>query len=713
MRYLFGFLRIFVFLLLPFIACGDWLEGPDSPCEGVNCNDGNPCTDDSCTHDCSSPTCVHDPVANGTGCSLRGASGACVNGVCDLCAGVVCEDDGNECIDDVCRAYTGTCGVRADNGTPCKYKGLFAGVCVSGFCAKNLCEDGVCNDGNECTDDTCDSTAGTCNYIPLEDYTRCDFDGLAGLCLDGLCEEDLCEGVVCDDDNACTDGSCDYVDGTCDFIAVENGTTCNFDGARSVCISGVCQPQCESPEDCDDRNECTQDLCADSMCEFAPVTDGTACDDDGNECTADMCANGRCEATPVEDGTACRDGASACRAGSCVSLCTEQGIRDAIAEGGGPHFFACDGPTTVVTEGEIVIDNDVILDGVGNLTVDAGGTHRVFSVAANITTELRGMAITGGASETNGGGIQNAGVLTVTNSTVSGNTANGAGGGIYSRYDFSVLTVTNSTVSGNDARGGSSGGGIYNAGTGAVTNSTVSDNFANQGGGIFQIGNMTLTNITVSDNFANEGGGIYFGGSLEDSVRTLKNSIVSNNAASDYGGGILNHGLLTLANSTVSHNTARGGGGMDNTGALTLANSTISGNTAAVDWGSAILNRRDGTVAESMATLIDGECFATQGDFTLVSNGYNIESPGDTCGFDQSTDQVNVSAEDLNLGPLQDNGGDTETHSLGAGSVAIDQIPQAACVDANGVWLVTDQRGEPRPETGGSMCDIGAFEVQP
>ena len=43
--------------------------------------------------------------------------------------------------------------------------------------------------------------------------------------------------------------------------------------------------------------------------------------------------------------------------------CTEQGIRDAIAEGGGPHFFACDGPTSVVTSAEIVIDNDVILDG--------------------------------------------------------------------------------------------------------------------------------------------------------------------------------------------------------------------------------------------------------------------------------------------------------------------------------------------------------------
>ena len=45
--------------------------------------------------------------------------------------------------------------------------------------------------------------------------------------------------------------------------------------------------------------------------------------------------------------------------------------------------------------------------------------------------------------------------------------------------------------------------------------------------------------------------------------------------------------------------------------------------------------------------------------------------------------------------------------------VAIDHIPEAACVDPDGEPLTTDQHGEPRPETGGMMCDIGAFEVQP
>ena len=95
----------------------------------------------------------------------------------------------------------------------------------------------------------------------------------------------------------------------------------------------------------------------------------------------------------------------------------------------------------------------------------------------------------------------------------------------------------------------------------------------------------------------------------------------------------------------------------------------------------------------------DGDCDARS---SITSNGSNIESPGNTCGFDQATDEVDVAEGQLNLGPLQDNGGPTMTHALLPGSVAIDVIPADMCeVDE-------DQRGEPRD----SMCDVGAFEEQ-
>ena len=53
------------------------------------------------------------------------------------------------------------------------------------------------------------------------------------------------------------------------------------------------------------------------------------------------------------------------------------------------------------------------------------------------------------------------------------------------------------------------------------------------------------------------------------------------------------------------------------------------------------------------------------------------------------------------------------THALMPGSIATDQIPEAACVDADGEPLTEGQRGEARPEASGSMCDVGSFEVHP
>ncbi|MGB5696912.1 MAG: choice-of-anchor Q domain-containing protein, partial [Polyangiales bacterium] len=115
-----------------------------------------------------------------------------------------------------------------------------------------------------------------------------------------------------------------------------------------------------------------------------------------------------------------------------------------------------------------------------------------------------------------------------------------------------------------------------------------------------------------------------------------------------------------------------------------------------------------GGSVRAIGSLIDGDCSI---DSTAeASDGHNIESPGDTCGFDHGTDLVNITEGQLDLGPLRDNGGPTMTHALLPGSVAIDVIPEVDCVDADGAPLTTDQRGESRP--GGTMCDVGAFEVQ-
>ncbi|MGO8747426.1 MAG: beta strand repeat-containing protein [Thermoguttaceae bacterium] len=195
------------------------------------------------------------------------------------------------------------------------------------------------------------------------------------------------------------------------------------------------------------------------------------------------------------------------------------------------------------------------------------------------TLTLSNSTVSGNAASGSGGGIDNAGAMTVEYCTISGNQASGgSGGGI---DNSGAMTVENSTISGNDADSGS-GGGIDNSGTMTVENSTISGNNAASGGGIDNESGATLTlsNDTASGNSAlgaaGDGGGIDNSGSM-----TIENATVVGNSAGSHGGGIWNaSGLLVLTGSTIDDNSAPFDGGIGNVGTLTLAGSTIAGNTA-------------------------------------------------------------------------------------------------------------------------------------
>jgi len=296
-----------------------------------------------------------------------------------------------------------------------------------------------------------------------------------------------------------------------------------------------------------------------------------------------------------------------CQAGQCalsgtVLPCTDQGIRNAVAAGGGPYTFDCDVPTTVVLEYDIIMEKDVELDGEWQLTVDVGGSQDViqFGIEEGASVELRGMTVRHGGINA----IDNRGTLRLEDCLVTQAGARGVD-------SVGVLTLIRSTVADNQEEG------VLSEGPTLIINSTVSGNRR----------------------------GIEFGPlRVEGPVVVTSTTVARNSEAA----------IVTPLASQV-----------------TLSNSLVEG-----------------------ACVIEGE---------LVSSGDNIESPGDTCGFVNHS----VAAEDLALGPLQENGGPTMTHALGAGSVAIDQIPGDSCeVDE-------DQRGEPRPEPGGLACDVGSFERQP
>ena len=94
-------------------------NGPAPVADAVlDCNDGDPCTDDSCA---PASGCVHAsntaPCNDGSACTI---ADACVGGKCAAGAPKVC-DDGNACTDDACAASTGCThsSVNCDDGDPC------------------------------------------------------------------------------------------------------------------------------------------------------------------------------------------------------------------------------------------------------------------------------------------------------------------------------------------------------------------------------------------------------------------------------------------------------------------------------------------------------------------------------------------------------------------------------------------------------------------
>ncbi|HEX5848665.1 MAG TPA: choice-of-anchor Q domain-containing protein [Rubrobacter sp.] len=290
---------------------------------------------------------------------------------------------------------------------------------------------------------------------------------------------------------------------------------------------------------------------------------------------------------------------------------------------------------------------------------------------------------------------------------------------IFTVGEGSVVSISGITISGGSSTSefpDNRGGGIFNAGGNLkINDSTISSNSAAFGGGIYNTGGpVTLTDSTLSNNQSSySGGGIFNGGA---GTVTIANSTLSDNSASSYGGGITTRGgTVTVTNSTLSGNSTEGlGGGVYNLGGLAVMEySTITNNRARSGSGSGLASFGDSaTHTEMLSTIISAnqgtDVDITEGSGDSVdSRGYNLIGDGNATGaFNQTGDKSGV--DDPRLGPLADNGGPTQTHTLLSGGPAIDAIPKGT--NGCGTTFAEDQRGVSRPQ--GSGCDIGAFELK-
>ncbi|NJO14945.1 MAG: CSLREA domain-containing protein [Thioploca sp.] len=296
--------------------------------------------------------------------------------------------------------------------------------------------------------------------------------------------------------------------------------------------------------------------------------------------------------------------------GKAISYCYENGIAGGIHNLGTltltnsqvsqtyEGYYEC---TIDIDNGDILALNKVILGNNSDIIRIMVVGNEQFSIYNEGTLTVNGSTV----SENDDRGIGNLhGTVTITNSKILKN----KGTGIENIYG-STLILTNSTVKNN-------GGGIINDGTLTITDSTVSENSAgdpaggiNNDGGTLTIINSTVSENIVKSNYNPGSGGIYNnGGTLTLINSTVSRNVVEDNSDEPRSGGIYNDGgTLTLTNSTISENVSvqDEGGGILNRGILNLQNTLIANNTNGDcdDWG---------TIDTNLNNFIgDGSCNPT------------------------------------------------------------------------------------------------------
>ena len=351
--------------------------------------------------------CVLKPLDNGSDCDDGNkctAADKCLNGQC-LGDGVSC-DDQNACTDDTCTAEAGC--AHANNSKTCNDANLcttndhcVAGACTGDADPKCQCDtDAECaafDDGNKCNGTmmcvgsqcvvdaasvvdcsatqvgvcqtvACDPISGQCKTANKANGTECsdgDFCSLNDACKDGACKGQVRD---CDDQNACTDDSCDKLSG-CVYQA--NAATCD-DGdlctTGDKCTAGACKGTlnadcaCQSNDDCkafDDGDVCNGTMaCTGGKCAVDPATVKTCDPGLGGPCKVVFCdaQSGECRAKNELDGTACDDSNKCtandvCAAGACVGAgvscddqnpCTDDGCTAATGCTHTNNTLACD-----------------------------------------------------------------------------------------------------------------------------------------------------------------------------------------------------------------------------------------------------------------------------------------------------------------------------------------------------------------------------------
>lgn len=410
-------------------------------------------------------------------------------------------------------------------------------------------------------------------------------------------------------------------------------------------------------------------------------------------------------------------------------------LRQAIidVDTGGEIVFQIPLSGIISANAPLVINKSMSINGPGenSLTIMSGGAiDQVIIISDTNPTRSRvqisNLTVHGGMSTFSG-------ILNLENLTINNLTVTGSSDGITNSGQNSVgaiLEINNSSLTGNSQAGVFVSGGLENEAPGGhviINDSLISNN------GVFGIFNfapqhefaqgskVVVNNTTISGNstgIINNGGNSAtntIGSTTEINNSTITESSIVNAIGGD---GILNiggaaegatGGIVIIRNSTISNNmgsaiVAEGAQVQNSTGSITkISSSTLSGNKFALIYlipepGMDPVFEVKNSILANSTNNFPLNC--APNTITLTSLGLNISTDDSCPGF------VEVASHELDLGPLQNNGGPTETQALTPSSSAIGVVND--CSFINGELVLTDQRGFLRPQRN---CDAGAFEL--
>ncbi|MGD9507858.1 MAG: hypothetical protein AB7X49_04805, partial [Geminicoccaceae bacterium] len=349
---------------------------------------------------------------------------------------------------------------------------------------------------------------------------------------------------------------------------------------------------------------------------------------------------------------------------------------------------ALEGQTLVLAGGELVVDEDLVIDGDRDddgrgVTLSGGDRSRVLNIVGVSTdVALTDLTLADGSTDEAVDGaciFLEGGSLALVGSIVrdcrTGD--DGDGGGIFATSG-SRLSIVGSTIVRNGAARYGDGGGIFVVDSFlTIEDSAVSNNWGYRGGGIRAFTTIVrIARSAFTGNDAQYGGGIDF----NSGALIIADSTIYLNRADSFGGGLISHAdTLIIRNSTITRNQINfRGGGLYVTDTLDIANSIVAGNEAGYH-----------------ASDID----SVHG-FVMQSNGHNVfgsEVAGSVVG-----DRENVAASAIFAASGTFTGIIPLKRSL-ANPALSGGDPLAAGR--------TDQLGRKRPQPGGSLPDIGAAEI--